>query len=519
MAAAASYHHPRAGRSNDVGSLQYNKYSTTSPANSPFRNSPSTSTASRLPSRPNDDSRAVASATSLSSARSYRRDASRTQLRSLDTSMSSLATTTTLPASTRSGSGHAKLHKRGGSASSLPGPPSPFQGAYSQFTTPFATNEESLPDTMSTPSMSAKPKIKPSMRKRSGADEEQGRIDLSKPTRENDRLAGLGIQETAARSASDVNFAHVGKRGTHQRTTSVGSQVSTGSGSFRPSQPFVHPMRQTPRPYTPPTGSSNASFVDTAEANEESDVVDDDFRLGPGFRTRRSVSVSSTPQIAPTPLSQSHTADDLGIVPKLTNRSETNLSIRSGKSTKSRVGRQRRDTDRSFDYTASPSSRTSFDKAFSFVSRKSDTDPQTRDERIRAARRKFEEKEASKDRKAQTEAIKRRETDGPNVGKKQEWQRRKSEADDRSRVAKPRPSASPGKRGRRDDEKGDGMFTSRSYDEYRPSDEASLPRLGVQAGASEKTSRPQPNKGSSTQGGWVKFSAWFQTRMLSCGKR
>ena len=95
-------------------------------------------------------------------------------------------------------------------------------------------------------------------------------------------------------------------------------------------------MRQTPRPYTPPTGSSNNSFVNGEEADESDDVVDDDFRLGHGFRNRRSVSVSSTPQVAPTPLSQSHTADDLGLVPKLTSTSQTNLSVKSGRSSRSK---------------------------------------------------------------------------------------------------------------------------------------------------------------------------------------
>ncbi|KAK5134676.1 hypothetical protein LTR08_006191 [Meristemomyces frigidus] len=439
--------------------------------------------------------------------------------------MSSQNCTTTLPSAPRSTSGHTKLHKRAHSGSST-GPPSPFVGAHSQFTTPFATYEESFPDAALKAPVSSTPRIKPYSRKTSGnANEDQGKLDLSKATIENDRLAGLGIQGFGTRSVSDVSFAHAGRRGAHARTTSVGSQVSTSSATWL-NQPFVHPMRQTPRPYTPPTGSSNASFVNEDEADESGDVIDDDFRLGHGFKSRRSMSMSSTPAMgAPTPLSQSHTAEELGIVPKLTNRSQTNLSIKSGrsaKSSKSRLGRPRRDTGRSTDLTTSPSSRTSFDKAFSLVSRKSDTDPQTRDERIRAARQKFEEKEAHKDRRTEKEQSKRRETSEAKSAKNSERLRRKSESENRARVPKPSNSNESRTKALKktvtrqsiDDEK----LHSRSYDEHRPANHMSLPRKGVHAGASEKTSHARDrSKSHGAQSGWVRFSAWLQTRMLSCG--
>lgn len=437
--------------------------------------------------------------------------------------MSSLTLTATLGSAQRTVSSHAKLHKRGNSGSSLPGPPSPFSGAHSQFTTPFATYEESFMDLSSTPPTSSTLKTKPYSRKTSAGKDDQGKLDLSRSTTENDRMTGLGIQDFGTRSASDVTFPHAGRRGTHARTASVGSHVSTGSGSFRPTQPFVHPMRQTPRPYTPPTGSSNASFVNDDEANESGDVLDDDFRLGHGYRSKRSMSISSTPAIAPTPLSQTYTADELGLVPKLTSVSQTNLSIksaRSAKSSKSKRGRSRCDTGRSIDLQTSPSSRTSFDKAFSLVSRRSDTEPLTRDERIRAARLKFEEKEASKDRRLQQEQLKRRETDDAKSMRKQERQRRKSEATERIRVLNQGKEGGNGKgnpKKRKDEHPNDEKLHSRSYDEYRPANSMSLPRQGLQAGASEKTLRTTERKPRGAQSGWVRFSAWLQTRMLNCG--
>jgi hypothetical protein len=502
------------GRSNNRALPTQYSSSTSGP-----RGSHATYAAPRGPSlatQLNDEERAGASSALYpNNRRSTASSRASTQHR--DSVMSSYTSPSTLPAAQRSHA--AKLHKRGGSGSSLPAPPSPM--AHSQFTTPFATYEEPFPDAATTPPISSTPKLKPYIRKMSKQDD-QGKLDLSKSVTENDRLAGLGIQDFGAKSASDVSFNHASRRGTHTRTTSVGSQVSNGSGSYRPTQPFVHPMRQTPRPYTPPTGSANASFINEDEASESDDLVEDDFRLGHGYRSKRSMSISSVPAIAPTPLSQSVTADDLGIVPKLTSTSQTNLSIRSGKSGKSsrsRHGRMRRETGPSFDLPTSPSSRTSFDKAFSFVSRKSDPEPQTRDERIRAARRKFEEKEANKDRRAEKEYMKRRQSEEAKKAKKDEAQSRKSEASARPKITKINRNetrASPKKQPI--DEEQNEKIPSRSYEEYRPAHQMSLPRYGQEAGMSEKAPRAQERK-PNAQTGWVRFSAWMQTRMLGCGGR
>jgi hypothetical protein len=244
------------------------------------------------------------------------------------------------------------------------------------------------------------------------------------------------------------------------------------------------------------------------EAHESSDIVTDDGILpGQPFRARRSVSISSTPQIQPTPLSQSHTAADLGYVPKL-NTSQTNLSIRSGrsgKSSRSKLGRPRRNTERS------DSDRISLDKAFSFVSRRSDPDPQTRDERIREKRRQFIEKEASKDRKQERQELKRRETEEA----KEERQRRKSEASqtERPRIVKKISSA---RKVERSKEKPKEEFRARSYDETRPAQITALPRHGHEAGISEKN-RKRERDSSASPGTWPRFSTWLQTRLLSCG--
>ena len=431
----------------------------------------------------------------------------RNDSRSAGASKMSASHITTIPAGGR----HAKLHKRGGSGSSLPGSSLPTPSALSQ--TPSGYDETYTP-TSATPTGSI-PKIRPYLRKMSTKeDTEQGRLDLSKSISENHALSGLGIHDLAApRSASDVSFTHTTKR-SHARTTSGESNLSTTSSTFRPTKPFVHPMRQTPRPYTPPHGHSfDSSTMNDEERNESDDVLTDDdgFRLGHGFRSRRSVSISSTPVVAPTPLSQSHTAFDLGMVPKITaNSSQTNLSIKSnksGKSSKSRPSgtRSRRNTERSFETLptmTTASGRTSLDKAFSFATggRRSDTEPLTREERIEAARRKFEEREGKKERKNEERVLKRRETEEAKV----ERQRRKSEASERAKVSK---KGSPGKKG------GD----EGRYEDFQPENLTSWPQPGHQ---SEKPAKATRKIGDTKpQGGLEKFSTWVRVTVLSCGRK
>jgi hypothetical protein len=419
----------------------------------------------------------------------------------------------------------ARLHKRGSSTSSSPalGPPSTLRGSIDAFTTPFATYEEPL----STHSATSTPKLKPYLRKTSGSRDDQGKLDLSRSTKENEGLAGLGIQDLGPKTAGDVTFTHPRRRTTsHTRTVSGCSSVSNGSGSFKPTHPFIHPMRQTPRPYTPPipTHSSTSSLNDD-EADESSDVVDDEFKLG-NYRSRRSMSITSVPQIAPTPLSQSHTALDLGMVPKLTsNVSQSNLSTLSTRSGTSppKHSRSRGESTISQDQAISPSSRTSIDKAFSFVSRKSDVDLTSRDDRIREARRKFEEKEAEKARKAEKEACKKQESGRSKSHRNEERHPSRSEASDRNGSRRPSivSAALQRNKSKKEERKRDSItdkFDSRAYENYAESNEASLPVRGRKAGASEKTPatvqqyRPKPAKG-----GWMKFETWVRTRVSSCG--
>ncbi|KAF2483241.1 hypothetical protein BDY17DRAFT_323994 [Neohortaea acidophila] len=450
-----------------------------------------------------------------SSSKSSRQSALRSTLRDIDTKTTPMTATTTttststasLPPAKRTDAQHARLHKRGSSTTSLPISPALPTGPHSTFTTPFATYEEPFPDLLPAPPSASTPKIKPYLRKMTSGsreDVDQGRLDLSKSVSESAAMAGLGITEFAPRTEALPS----GRRSTHTRTTSVNSQMSTGSGSFRPTLPFVHPMRQTPnRAYTPQT---DASSMDDEERRESSDVVpEEEPHPAPPPLRRRSTSLSSTTQVvAPTPLSQTHTAADLRSISKLTSTvSQTNLSLKS-------AGRSRAGTNRSLDVSNTPSSRTSLDKSFSLIStsRRSDpNDPQTREDRIRAARRKFEEKEADKDRKLEA----RQQSEVAKQSKKEERSRRKSEA---SSLVADQPQRQP--RISKARSHADGLRTLKS-DEGRIT---ALPAPSVQEEAKSETHRRPSAAGAKSgreekmdRSGWARFSTWFNTRL--CGMK
>jgi hypothetical protein len=399
---------------------------------------------------------------------------------------------------------HAKLHKRSGSTSST---------APVVFTMPSPIQHEL---TQPNPSNSAQHarhssanKIKPYLRKMSLRDDDldQGRLDLSRPSAENESLAGLGICDDApsfSRSVSDVSFIPSTRRkASHSRATSGPASLAVAaSGPLRPTQPFA-PLREDPRSFTPP---ATVSQVDTSddEAEESVGVLTNDIRQ-PDYepwKPRRSISISSNPAI--TPLSQTYTA---GSLTKLTSASQSNLSIRSQPSyDQIKTGRGHRNTGRSSEYPTTPSARTSIDKAFSFITRTSEPeDAASRAAAIRAARRAFEEKEAAKDRKYEKEEVKRR----ASVIKKEERKWRKTD-----------PRESMTSNGSNsivvDEEK---AVAGTDYATQIPTHDLSLPILGDHSGAAPTVplSPPSPSKTKQAKGGWNRVLAWTRTRLLDCG--
>ena len=401
---------------------------------------------------------------------------------------------------------HGKLHKRGGSASSsiqspqlppaLEHLPSDYKGS-GEFRRVKYTDEQWEIQSKNGPN-----KIKPYLRKLSSKDD--NRIDLGRTTEENERIAGLGIGEfpslSGPKSASDVSFNPVNGRGRHGRATSNGSQFSVSSLQ-KPSAPYAHPMRQTPRPYTPPTAKSYANSVMTADAvDEPTDLITvEDIR--PRFYSEshhRTDSIGSLPAHA-RPL---YTHSSTSFTRLNASQSSIPASLPTG-------GRSRGATIQSLDTMNSPSSgRPSFDKAVSFLHKgKSHDEYESEASRlasIRALRAAYNEKEEAKEAKYEREAAKQ----ANKQAKKDERKRRKS---DTSASAYRVPSHST------TNEKAE--VVGKAYDDYSATHASSLPKI-----TSEKTTRPRGSTNTSSGSGnrgakssWVRFIAWLKTRFLRWG--
>ncbi len=424
---------------------------------------------------------------------------------------------------------HGRLHKRANSASSVPGPRSPPQSVDGAGVQPFLrtdpppiTYEEEQWTYPASPAAQAPPapppppppgsKIKPYLRKLSHKD--SNTLDLSRPAAENESLAGLGINDYGdeSRSASDVTFSHVGRRTRHNRSISNTSQFSTGSGSQRPTAAYMHPMRQTPRPYTPPV-----SYPTSVVGSDVSDAgADSRFEEETRYRQQlvesslQSRSMSSTPSMA-SPLQIQTT----NLPTILTNHSQTSFS------TAATGNRPRRDTIKSID-TTSPSSRTSLDKAFHFIrGRDSPVDPASRAASIRAARQAYREKEEAKARKADMESLKRQD-------KQEKRQRSKQEAATPPQQPAPkgagtRPARSRTGSGTLLNEKADGgAVQGLDYASFSPAHTRSLPRTGPPGGLG-----PVPPERAATglstvktaKSRWLGFVTWLRTRLLKLGRK
>lgn len=414
------------------------------------------------------------------------------------------------PSRQHAGSSHARLHKRGNSASSMTSPSSlspvsdsqPF--AFNRSETPKVTYEEPWNEPARPMPSATAPhplKIKPYLRKLSSKDNNS--IDLSRPAAENEGLAGLGITEYS-RSVSDVHFTGMNSRGRHNRSTSNTSQFSTSSSLQRPTAPYLPPIRQTPRPYTPPISKSSPSSVLGSENEVDDIMTDEEFRLRQTSYdpARRSGSISSVPGVAPA--LRIHTTG-----------SSTRLGGSYSQSTVSLTSpvagsRSRGDTLQSVNTTTSPSSRTSFDKTFGFIrgGRDSPVDAASRAASIRAARQAFNEKEEAKEQKRAVHEIRKQ-------YKEQERQQRKSETHERkdhkrSRsvsdtnvTSTPRPS-----------------IGGRQYSDHRHAHTRTLPAY-VTTISDEKRigAQPQVTKSRAAKGRWLRFVTWFKTRILRMSRK
>lgn len=416
--------------------------------------------------------------------------------------------------------GHARLHKRGHSASSsLASPLSPVaDGAaftFNRSETPKTTLEESWAEpprhTATTSSSSHPLKIKPYLRKLSSKD--SNALDLSRPAAENQSLAGLGIANeyngAYSRSISDVTFTPVNGRHRHTRSTSNTSQFSTSSGGLTRPTPMPA-IRQTPQPstYLPPATKSSPSSTLGIENEGDDIMLEEELHLRqnayePG---RRSGSISSAPGVS----LRIHT-----------NNSTTRLASNYSQSTISLTSpvaqaRSRGDTLKSIDTTTSPSSRTSFDQGLRFIrgGRDSPIDAASRAASIRAARAKFEEEEMAKERRYEKEANKQAERDYRKQAKRDETQRRKSEVTDRPEYKRSRSiSDSQNEKAPRPSVGG------RQYSDHREAHVNSLPKHVSTVDLEKAGVTPEVTTKRAAKGRWLSFITWLKTRLLRMSRK
>ena len=345
----------------------------------------------------------------------------------------------------RNTASHGKLHKRASSAGSSIATPQTtafpaFDPNYQDLPSPRpAYQDPYAPPASPATSTKSKVKIKPLLRKLSP--NEKTSLDLSRTAAENE---GLGIYTASGnggrnRDGSDVGYyPSGGRRGYHTRTMSGASQVSTATNSsnHRPGAQYVHPMRQTPRPYTPPLSHSyqnshTSSEISTAKAGRTSD---DGGHLRYQSQTQRqpfntTVSASSNTsaaQYAPLPALK-RTPPPLHIrtysSTRLTNSSQTNLP---GTPSSLRYA----DSFNQPQETAMPfTARSSFDSIFHKRSRgNTNDDISAAHARVNALRAEFDAREAEKEKRIHEAKERAEEKRARKKAKADDAARRKHEA-------------------------------------------------------------------------------------------
>ncbi|ATZ50333.1 hypothetical protein BCIN_05g06920 [Botrytis cinerea B05.10] len=351
-------------------------------------------------------------------------------------------------------------------------------------------------------------KVKPVFKKL--IQSEKNSLDLDRPAEE--QQDGLGIFDYGAgyssRSSHDIayNSREGGRRGFHARSTSGTSQFSIATtGSAQRSGSFVHPFQQTPRPYTPPLGTSYQNSIRESEATNSSiALTEDEDQLRHTFRSTANLSNQANSMTGSTnPMLQQ------------TLRIQTKLPP-----TSSRLGlpTSRTSPVLSPDVTSpldtmsptSPSIRQSME-GFRLRSR-SDVDNRLRSETIQEARRKFQEKERAKEEKAAREEIRAMEKKQQKEARQIERGHRRSSASDNL------PTRS--KRSKSDltiHEKSEGIFGQN----YNTASIAAPPFLSEELGrgSPNRSHTAMSNTKKKTHNAWTKLMMWLKTRFMRLGKK
>ena len=334
----------------------------------------------------------------------------------------------------RSAANHGRLHKRGSSASSVTTPQAAAFPAldprYPDIISPLAAYQDSQAPPSPSTSIKSKVKIKPLLRKL--ATNEKVSLDLSRSAAENE---GLGIYTSSSSGAGNRGGPDTGsgsRRDHHARTTSGTSQISatTTSSIHRPGAQYVHPMRQTPRPYTPPLSHSYQNSLASSElSTAQIGVTTEETYFQHRSQPQRSPYNSVVSSYAPMPTLK-RTPPPLHIrtysSSRLTSSSQTNLP---GTPSSLRYADNFNASD-----TMPHTARSSFETSSRKRSRaNTNTDPAAQIAAVQALRAEFNAREAAKDLKIQKAEERTQQKNVKKREKRDESIRRKSEAHDRKR--------------------------------------------------------------------------------------
>jgi len=322
---------------------------------------------------------------------------------------------------------HAKVHRRGNSATS---PTSPtFVPDYllqsSSSIVPASAHAAAFTPPERKPSSKSRAKIKPLLRKFTS--QENMTIDLSRSAAENE---GLGIYSSSEIKGPPSIVDR--KPGFHNRTTSATSELSTNTNSsHRYGAQYVHPMRQTPRPYTPPIANS---YKTSLESEAPTIITSSDTAFFDSHSRHPSSNTATTPTpYAPLPSTRRPPPLHVrtGSAARLTSSSQTNLP-----GTPSSL-RFNTDTITPSDMV-SPTTRSSLESGFRIRSRSNtattNNDPVTQAATVQQMRRQFQEKEAAKELKYQQAEARAQEKEAKRREKRDESQHRTSEKRERKRT-------------------------------------------------------------------------------------
>ncbi|KAL8784571.1 MAG: hypothetical protein Q9195_008996 [Heterodermia aff. obscurata] len=328
-----------------------------------------------------------------------------------------------LAAARASASRDPSQHKRGKSASVSQSPTSSTfdtnPDPYDLKTPSTAYSDHSV----SSPKSGGKSKvrIKPLLRKLSSND--ANAIDTSSSAADYEGLGIYSPTDFGAERKASAETSRV-RRGYHHRSN---SQVSTTtiSSSHRYGAQYVHPMRQIPRPYTPPVVTSFQTSPDT----EDSPAGEIPTTLNTAHSdSYHRPQISSASSYAPLPSAPRQPPPHLRTrsSSRLTNSSQTNLSVTPSVRQPSD---HRPTTDNMF-----ASTRSSLETYRQRSRTNTASNPAETAATVAELRRKFNEKQEAKDAKYHEAAVRQEAKEYAKRQKREESERRKSEGKERKRA-------------------------------------------------------------------------------------